>query len=60
MFKFAESRSAGKTDRTPTVVALHCSGAAGYEWRHLTQTLPEHVQVIAPDLIGCGGARWRS
>ena len=39
-----------------TVVALHCSGAGGYEWRRLTQALGQRFKVIAPDLIGCGTA----
>lgn len=38
----------------PTVVALHCSGAGGYEWRHLTRVMGQRFHVIAPDLIGCG------
>ena len=40
----------------PTVVALHCSGAGGYEWRRLTQAVGQRFKVIAPDLIGCGAA----
>jgi pimeloyl-ACP methyl ester carboxylesterase len=43
----------------PTVVALHCSGAGGYEWRRLTQAVGQRFKVIAPDLIGCGtAAHW--
>src|ERR1044071_7225996 len=38
----------------PTVLALHCSGAGGYEWRRLTQAVGQRFKVIAPDLIGCG------
>ena len=37
-----------------TVIALHCSGAGGYEWRRLAHHLGERAHVIAPDLIGCG------
>ena len=40
----------------PTVVALHCSGAGGYEWRRLTQVVGQRFKVAAPDLIGCGTA----
>src|ERR1044072_1376994 len=40
----------------PTVVALHCSGAGGYEWRRLTQALGQRFKVVAPVLIGCGTA----
>jgi len=40
----------------PTVVALHCSGAGGYEWRRLTQAVGQRFKVVAPDLIGCGTA----
>ena len=38
----------------PTVVALHCSGAGGYQWRRLAGVLGAHFQMVAPDLIGCG------
>jgi pimeloyl-ACP methyl ester carboxylesterase len=37
-----------------TVVALHCSGTGGYQWRHLAKILGGRVHVAAPDLIGCG------
>lgn len=40
----------------PTVIALHCSGACGYEWRRLTQVVGQRFKVVAPDLIGCGTA----
>jgi pimeloyl-ACP methyl ester carboxylesterase len=40
----------------PTVIALHCSGAGGYEWRRLTQAVGQRFKVVAPDLIGCGTA----
>ncbi|MEJ1936042.1 alpha/beta fold hydrolase, partial [Nostoc sp. NIES-2111] len=35
------------------VVALHCSGSAGRQWRALAATL-RHCKVTAPDLVGCG------
>jgi pimeloyl-ACP methyl ester carboxylesterase len=40
----------------PTVIALHCSGSGGYEWRRLTRVLGQRLRVIAPDLIGCGAS----
>lgn len=50
------TRSKNASGRVPIVVALHCSGAGGYEWRHLTRVLGQRFQLIAPDLIGCGAA----
>jgi pimeloyl-ACP methyl ester carboxylesterase len=38
------------------VVALHCSGADGRQWRKLAGTLGPGFAVTAPDLIGCGEA----
>ena len=38
----------------PCVIALHCSGGTGRQWRHLAQALGGHFDLIAPDLIGCG------
>ena len=41
------------------VIALHCSGASGKQWRDLSQALAGRFNVIAPDLIGCGeNSRW--
>ena len=43
----------------PIVIALHCSGATGAEWRQLGQDLAGRFTLIAPDLIGCGKtAHW--
>jgi pimeloyl-ACP methyl ester carboxylesterase len=40
-----------RSDRhIPTVIALHCSGASGRQWRGLAAMLSAHAQVIAPDL----------
>lgn len=36
-----------------TVVALHCSGASGRQWRKLNEQGAGAIQVIAPDLYGC-------
>jgi pimeloyl-ACP methyl ester carboxylesterase len=47
---------ANERTRMPTVVALHCSGTGGFEWRPLTRVLGQRFQVIAPDLIGSGSA----
>lgn len=38
----------------PTVVALHCSGGTGRQWRHLAQALGPQFSLVAPELIGCG------
>jgi pimeloyl-ACP methyl ester carboxylesterase len=40
----------------PVVIALHCSGGTGRQWRHLAQALASHFEIVAPDLIGCGTA----
>jgi pimeloyl-ACP methyl ester carboxylesterase len=40
-----------RSDRQiPTVIALHCSGASGRQWRGLAAMLSPHAHVIAPDL----------
>ncbi len=36
----------------PLVIALHCSGGNGRQWRKLQQLLPEGAALVAPDLIG--------
>lgn len=36
------------------VIALHCSGADGGEWRHLGPAVGPRFRVLAPDLIGSG------
>ena len=36
------------------VIALHCSGASGGQWRKLAAALGSRYEVIAPSLIGCG------
>jgi pimeloyl-ACP methyl ester carboxylesterase len=36
----------------PLVIALHCSGASGSQWRHLAGALGERFTVVAPDLFG--------
>jgi len=52
------SLSGPRVDK-PTVVALHCSGAGGYQWRRLAGMLGARFRVVAPDLIGCGAqAHW--
>ncbi len=41
------------------VVALHCSGASGRQWRRLGEVLGRRFRLEAPDLWGCGGrAGW--
>ena len=51
MVAFA-GRKPSKT-RSP-IIALHCSGASGKQWRALALAVPPRFMVIAPDLIGCG------
>ena len=44
----------------PTVIALHCSGATGAQWRQLGRDLGDRFTLIAPDLIGSGKTpHWR-
>jgi pimeloyl-ACP methyl ester carboxylesterase len=38
------------------VLALHCSGSSGAQWRSLQARLGVHYRVIAPDLFGYGAA----
>jgi pimeloyl-ACP methyl ester carboxylesterase len=46
--------------RGEPVIALHCSGSSGRQWRGLADTLGERFRVLAPDLHGNGGtASWR-
>ncbi len=46
--------SIGRPSSKPIVVALHCSGATGAQWRHLERELGPRFTLISPDLIGCG------
>ncbi len=38
------------------VVALHCSGASGGQWRRLGETLGSAYELIAPSFYGCGSS----
>jgi len=38
----------------PVVIALHCSGASGRQWRQLGETVGDSIELIAPDFFGCG------
>ncbi len=50
--------SPARADRWP-VVALHCSGADGGQWRRLATALGDRFDVSAPDFYGCEGrAPW--
>ncbi|RWQ29230.1 alpha/beta hydrolase [Mesorhizobium sp.] len=43
----------------PLVIALHCSGGNGRQWRNLAERLDDSYRFIAPDLIGApGGGAW--
>lgn len=37
----------------PLVLALHCSGSTGRQWKPLADYLGERCTLIGPDLIGC-------
>lgn len=39
------------------VIALHCSGGSGGQWRKLAAALGDCYDVIAPSFIGCGDAQ---
>lgn len=42
------------------IIALHCSGSSGGQWRRLAEALGDRFRVLAPDLHGCGGSPpWR-
>jgi pimeloyl-ACP methyl ester carboxylesterase len=45
-----------ETGERPTVIALHCSGAGGLQWRQLGRDLGRNFSLVAPDLFGTGGA----
>jgi pimeloyl-ACP methyl ester carboxylesterase len=38
----------------PRVIALHCSGSSGRQWRQLAEGLGDRFSLVAPDLYGCG------
>lgn len=53
--------SIGRPAAKPIVIALHCSGATGAQWRQLERELGPRFTVIAPDLIGSGATpHWHS
>jgi pimeloyl-ACP methyl ester carboxylesterase len=54
MSKIALLPSIGKPDRLPPVIALHCSGSTGRQWKKLALTLGDRFMLIAPDFIGAG------
>jgi pimeloyl-ACP methyl ester carboxylesterase len=37
---------------TPCVIAFHCSGGVGRQWRKLRNHLPPEYRLLAPDMIG--------
>jgi pimeloyl-ACP methyl ester carboxylesterase len=44
----------GTGELRPTVIALHCSGATGLQWRQLRSDLGPRFSLVTPDLIGNG------
>lgn len=60
MLQLALRAGAGAPVTTPTVIALHCSGSAGRQWKKLASALDDRCRLIAPDLIGGEAvALWR-
>ncbi len=43
----------GMLDLGPRVLALHCSGANGRQWRDLATSLAPDIPVATPDFYGC-------
>lgn len=41
------------TRSTPTVIALHCSGAGAGQWRQLGEALHSRYELVAPEHYGC-------
>jgi pimeloyl-ACP methyl ester carboxylesterase len=59
MFEVAVPHTGIVIGSRPVVVALHCSGGSGRQWRHLARALGPRFNMVAPDLIGCGArAHW--
>jgi pimeloyl-ACP methyl ester carboxylesterase len=54
MSRIARLAPAGADPAKPVVIALHCSGGSGRQWRYLTDAVGGGFDVIAPDLFGCG------
>jgi pimeloyl-ACP methyl ester carboxylesterase len=46
--------AAARSNSSPLVVALHCSGGTGQQWQKLTQAFGPTFSVTSPNLIGCG------
>lgn len=50
----------GVRQERPLVMALHCSGGSGRQWRKLAERMGDDVIFAAPDLCGASGSgRWR-
>src|SRR5262249_15124185 len=59
MFEGAAPQSGIVIGARPVVVALHCSGGSGRQWRPLARALGLRFNLVAPDMIGCGaGPHW--
>lgn len=43
-------------ERGTPVVALHCSGLSGLQWRRIGEAASAHHQIMAPDFLGYGGS----
>ncbi len=52
MKPFSSSDAAEPLRPGPIVVALHCSGGSGRQWRSLADALDGRATVLTPDLIG--------
>lgn len=55
----AATNSAMRPGQRPVVIAMHCSGADGNQWRKLAQKLEPRFEVVAPSFIGADPmSRW--
>ncbi|MGQ7793205.1 alpha/beta fold hydrolase [Faunimonas sp. B44] len=43
--------------RRPLIVAFHCSGGSGRQWRQLEEAAAGACEIVAPDLYGASGNR---
>ncbi|MER9179611.1 alpha/beta hydrolase [Mesorhizobium sp. M0767] len=59
MIAASTSHVSHRACQAPLVIALHCSGGSGRQWRSLAERLDDSYRLIAPELIGApGGGTW--
>jgi pimeloyl-ACP methyl ester carboxylesterase len=54
MSTITQIRPPATSGAKPVVIALHCSGASGRQWRQLAEEFGDSVELIAPDFFGSG------